>query len=51
MNVVWNRIRIHGAIIHVDIINGKCWIQYDGIEMGFVDELEAVGIPKAVSRK
>ena len=46
MNVGWNRIRIHGAVIHVDIINGKCWIQYDGIEMGIVDELEAAGIPK-----
>lgn len=36
---------IHGALIHVDIIEGKIWIQYDGTEDGIVDELIAAGIP------
>ena len=26
--------RIHGSIAHIDIINGKVWIQRDGTEHG-----------------
>ena len=43
----WQEIRrIHGCLIHVDIIDGKVWIQRDGTEHGITDELVAAGIPK-----
>ncbi len=37
---------VHGCIIHLDIIDGKVWIQRDGTEHGIADELEEAGIPK-----
>ena len=40
------RRRIHGCLIHVDIIDGKVWIQRDGTEDGVAGELEEAGIPK-----
>jgi hypothetical protein len=39
--------RIHGCLIHLDIINGKVWIQRDGTEDGIGYELEAAGIPRS----
>ncbi|BAU10786.1 XisI-like fdxN element excision controlling factor protein [Leptolyngbya sp. NIES-3755] len=38
--------RIYGTLIHLDIINGKIWIQQDGTEDGIASELVAIGIPK-----
>jgi hypothetical protein len=38
--------RTHGIIAHVEIIDGKIWIQYDGIEYGIANELVDAGIPK-----
>ena len=38
--------RIHGTIIHLDIINGKIWIQYDGTDRSVAEELVAAGVPK-----
>ena len=38
--------RIHGCLIHVEIFNGKVWIQRDGTEDGIANELIAAGIPK-----
>lgn len=38
--------RIHGAIVHVEIRDGKIWIHYDGIEDGITDELIAGGVSK-----
>jgi XisI protein len=38
--------RIHGCLIHVDIQNGKIWIQRDGTEDGIANELVQAGIPK-----
>lgn len=38
--------RIHGCLIHVDIINGKVWVQRDGTEYGVTNELLEAGIPK-----
>jgi XisI protein len=47
MNVGWDDgKRVHGSLIHVDIIDGKFWIQRDGIEHGIVTELLDAGIPK-----
>ncbi len=42
----WDDGRVHGCIIHLDIINGKVWIQRDGTEDGVAGELEQAGIPK-----
>ena len=38
--------RIHGSVLHLDIRNGKVWIQHDGIEGGVAEELVAAGIPR-----
>ena len=38
--------RIYHNLIHIDIIDGKVWIQGDGTEDGFGYELEAAGIPR-----
>jgi hypothetical protein len=38
--------RIHGCLIHVEIIDGKIWIQRDGTEHGIANELLAAGIPR-----
>jgi len=40
------RRRIHDCMIHVDIIDGKFWIQYDGTEYGIANELFDAGVPK-----
>jgi hypothetical protein len=47
MNVGWdNDRRVHGSLVHIDIINGKLWIQRDGKEHGIAKELVKAGIPK-----
>jgi hypothetical protein len=47
MNVGWdNKKRVHGSLVHIDIIDGKLWIQRDGLEHGVVTELLEAGIPK-----
>jgi hypothetical protein len=47
MHVGWDGYRrVHGSVIHVDIIGGKVWIQYDGTNRPVADELLAAGIPK-----
>lgn len=40
------RSRIHDCMIHVDIIDGKFWIQYDGTDYGIAQELLDAGVPK-----
>jgi hypothetical protein len=43
----WNvPYRIHGSVLHIDIRNGKVWIQYDGTEEGIAEELVEAGIPR-----
>ncbi|MDX1932153.1 MAG: XisI protein [Capsulimonadales bacterium] len=39
--------RMHGCLIHLDIIEGKIWIQRDGTEDGIAYDLEAAGVPKS----
>jgi hypothetical protein len=47
MNVGWDEgKRVHGALIHLDIIDGKVWVQRDGTEDGVALELLEAGIPK-----
>jgi XisI protein len=38
--------RMHGCLLHVEINDGKIWIQQDGTEEGVANELLAAGIPK-----
>ncbi len=38
--------RIHHAIIHLEIINGKIWIQENNTDLPIADDLEEAGIPK-----
>jgi hypothetical protein len=38
--------RVHALLIHVDVIDGKLWIQHDGTERGIARDLEAAGVPK-----
>ncbi len=38
--------RVYGCVIHVDIKDGKIWIQRDRTETGIANELVAVGVPK-----
>jgi hypothetical protein len=46
MLVGWDRKRVHGCLVHVDIIDSKFWIQRDGTEDGIATELEATGVPR-----
>ncbi|HIK31505.1 MAG TPA: XisI protein [Oscillatoriales cyanobacterium M59_W2019_021] len=47
INLGWseNR-RIHGCSIHVDIKNGKIWIQHNMTEFDITEELLQRGVPK-----
>lgn len=38
--------RVHAPLIHIDVIDGKLWIQHDGTEHGVARDLEAGGVPK-----
>lgn len=38
--------RVHGSVIHLDIIGGKVWIQHDGTNRPVAEELLAAGIPR-----
>jgi XisI protein len=38
--------RIYGCSVHIDIKNDKIWVQYDGTEIGFADELIELGVPR-----
>ena len=48
MSEGWDGSRhLHGCLIHVEILDGKVWVQRDGTEDGVTDDLVAAGIPKA----
>ncbi|MEH2319831.1 XisI protein [Nostoc sp.] len=38
--------RTHGCSLHLDIKDGKIWIQHDGTEVGIATQLLELGIPK-----
>jgi hypothetical protein len=47
MTLGWeNDLRVHGCLVHLEIIDDKIWIQRDGTEEGIANELVAAGIPK-----
>lgn len=39
--------RIHGSIIHIDLRDGKVWIEYNGTDARIGEELVAAGIPRS----
>lgn len=47
MNVGWDKHRrIHGCVIHCDLIGDKIWIQHDGTDRPVAEELIQAGVPK-----
>ena len=47
VNVGWhNDRRIYGCVLHLDIQDGKIWIQHNGTEFNIADELAAQGVAK-----
>jgi hypothetical protein len=41
-----DRRRMYGCVLHLDIKDGKIWVQHDGTEIGMADELVKLGVPK-----
>ena len=39
--------RVHFPLVHIDIVDGKVWIEKDNTEDGVAPELVQAGIPKA----
>ncbi len=47
LNIGWQDLtRVFGCIIHVEIKDGKIWIERDGTEIGVANELVAAEVPK-----
>lgn len=38
--------RVYGVVLHVDIIDGKIWVQQDGTEVGIANKLVDLGVAK-----
>lgn len=39
--------REYGCLLHLDIKDGKIWIQHDGTEVGIANQLVELGVPKS----
>jgi hypothetical protein len=39
--------RVHHPLIHIDIVDGKLWIQTDNTDRAVASELVAAGVPKS----
>jgi hypothetical protein len=47
MLVGWDGIRrVHGCLIHVDLMGDQIWVQRDGTERGVARDLIEAGIPE-----
>ncbi|MDB9310876.1 XisI protein [Aphanizomenon sp. CS-733/32] len=47
LNLGWQDLtRIFGCIIHIEIKDGKIWIERDGTKIGIANELVEAGVPK-----
>jgi hypothetical protein len=47
MHVGWDGARrVHGCVVHIDIIGDKVWIQYDGTSRPIAEALIEAGIPR-----
>lgn len=45
--VGWNgQHHVHSTLVHVDVIDGKLWIQHDQTERGVAPDLVAAGVPR-----
>jgi hypothetical protein len=38
--------RVHGCLVHVDLVDEQIWIQRDGTEHGIARDLIEAGVPK-----
>jgi hypothetical protein len=38
--------RVHSCVFHLDIIDGKIWVQHDGTNRPVAEELVRAGVPK-----
>jgi len=48
IDIGWhNQRRIYGSVLHLDIKEGKVWIQHNGTEIEVGEELATLGIPKS----
>jgi hypothetical protein len=48
VEMAWqNEQRVHRVVAHVDLIEGKFWIQVDKTSSGIGNDLEQAGIPKS----
>ncbi len=46
IHIGWDGVRrVHASLVHIDIIGGKVWIQYDGTSTPVAEELLKAGIP------
>lgn len=39
--------RVHAIVVHLEILNGKIWVQEDWTEHGVAGDLEEAGVPKS----
>lgn len=47
MHVGWDGSRrVHGSVLHLDLIDGKIWIQHDGTSPGVALDLVEAGVPR-----
>ena len=47
MTIGWDGAkRVHGCLVHIDVIDETLWIQRDGTEHGIATDLEQYGVPK-----
>ncbi len=47
IHVGWNGSqRVHGSVLHIDLIGHRIWIQHDGTSSGVASELAEEGVPK-----
>ncbi len=48
MTIGWeNDVKVHGCVVHLEIIDNKIWIHRDGLEDGIASDLLRTGIPKS----
>lgn len=48
MTIGWeNDVKIHGCLVHLEVIKNKIWIHRDGLEDGIANDLVRAGIPKS----
>jgi hypothetical protein len=41
-----NKRRVDDVFVHIDVINGKVWLQHDGTNLRIAEDLTRAGVPK-----